>query len=513
MAFLTVRSAENITPFWERFPRFFLFPLNSWGLKRIVVFSIVAGFLVYRDWTFVLIPVFCIINALLARNKGAYFSTGVVGLIWFKLPAGISLASIGGSIAVGSALVWMYFLRHACRVLSETSYGRLDPSGYEQGEDLGEIPVKLFFLLVIFSVFVAIFSLRFGYSAGFLGGLIFNIVLPAMLMVLVVSQSLRTALNPSAVLHLITSMGRAYLLLFICIECLSSAAGLVCSQIVSFWVEPLFVKLNELISALQAALALHAPKNADLAAAALKSYAAGLPSKLFFPVVLIQAVAMYFTLVAFNMMGYAIYQFHDVLGLDVDKRDEASGSGELLIVDGQAHEIEALIEEGKIDEALELSYEAQRLHPDDPEVQERYSRLLYLAGKDDRLPVHTERLIPLLLKHDGKQTALEAWRRCREKHPDYRPEDPGACLRLAEAARADKRPKQAFDLINGFDKRFRGHALIPDVYFFCGLLLSEDMRKDDKADVFFATLCARYPDHPRAEDAKRLRKLIAATKA
>jgi tetratricopeptide (TPR) repeat protein len=301
-------------------------------------------------------------------------------------------------------------------------------------------------------------------------------------------------------------MGKPYLLLWIFLYFLSSAEMMVIAQVVEHLIVPLAKRFAELTLSMRQA---STEVEADTVQDGFNLLYSQLRPRLTGTVFLAEAVAMHFTLIAFNMLGYALYQYHAVLGLDVDEQAGQPDAAAKRTESSQDQAIATLLAEGKLDQALDLAYEAQRVEPDSITAQERYNKLLHLAGKDERLLNHTNKLIPLLVRREQSAAALQAWKRCQERHPDFRPEDPAALVKLAETARAERDSKLALNLLNGFDRNFRNHPLVPEVYFLCGSVRCEDLRKDELADRFLATLCTRYPQHPRVEDARRLREVIA----
>jgi tetratricopeptide (TPR) repeat protein len=465
---ITYRTSPDIQPFWQRVPRFFIFPLQPASIMRILAFS---GF----------------------AALGA-LATSVPGMV-------VAIAGM-------SLLAWIFFLRFACRVLSETSMGRLSLADYpdEPDDSLSYMPFKLFGLMIIPMIAVGFIIGLFGPTVGILAYALVSFAMPAALMVMVISRSLTTGLNPSAAWSVITAMGKPYLLLWVFLYFLSSAEMMVIAQVVEHMILPLAKRFAELSLSMSQVTS---EAEAETVQDAFKLLYSQLRPRLTGTVFLAQAVAMHFTLIAFNMLGYALYQYHGVLGLDVDEDGGRPDTAAKQAEGSQDQAIAALLAEGKLDQALDLAYEAQRLEPDNIAAQERYHKLLHLAGKDERLLNHSNKLIPLLVRREQSTAALQAWKRCQERHPDFRLEDPAALVKLAETARTERDGKLALKLLNGFDRNFRNHPLVPEVYFLCGSVLCEDLRKDELADRFLATLCSRYPQHPRVDDARRLREVIA----
>lgn len=462
---------EAPTPFWNRIPRFFLFPLNPAIIGRIALFSAIPA-----------------IGAF-ATSMGTIF-----------------IAAMGLSL-----LAWIFFLRYGSRILNETSRGRLSPADYapEIDPELTHLPYSMFGFGFVTSMFIGLVTYFFGEKAGMGADVIVMAMTPAAFMVLVHTRSLWSALSPGQSWGLIGSVGKPYWLLCLFLFCLSSAQAYIAYLLYMKGIAPLqehWVELQAMLSNIQS------QEDFDEAQAALQGFGAFLSQqrpRLAMSIAGINGAAMYFCMIAFNMMGYVLYQYHHVLGIQVDDQPRRRGGRPQEPRDENADQIAALIAAGDMNKALDIAYEAQRLDAEDVAAQERYHKLLHLAGKTERLLVHANRFIALLLRKQMPGKALEAWRRCRELDAEYRPEDPATIFALAQAARGIRDNRLALEIVNAFDKKHPRHPLIPEVYLFSGMILCEDMRQDAMADRIFATIQARYPDHPCALKAAEYRATLA----
>jgi len=466
-------NTSLISPFWTRVPRFFVFPLIPSALWRVLLFAAIPA-------------------------AGAFgTSPGAIAVL------------IGGL----SLLAWIFLLRFGSRVLSETSLGRLSPADYAPipDETLARMPFKIIALFLIPGFFVGVIAGLFGNTMGVAANFAVTVITPAALMALVISRSLFTGLNPAASWSIISGVGKPYALLCVFLFFLSSAQMFLMAKVFQYNIMPLIEQWGALQAAVKHAFQTQDEVAFNAAKEGINTFFQRMRPSLAGSVWLITAVGMHFTLIAFNMLGYVLYQFHESLGLEVEVLPDGRGVSAAAKAkeDPDSARIAELLAEGQVDQALEVAYEAQRLDPENTVAQERYNKLLHLAGKDDRLINHSQRLIPLLLRREQKRNALEAWKRCREKQPEFRPEDASTVLQLAEVARAAHEPKLAMEILNGFDKAFRNHPLLAEVYFLGGQILCEDLRQDALAERFFITLTNRFPDHPRVADAKRLRQVIA----
>jgi hypothetical protein len=410
-------SKLDITPFWQRLPNFFRYPLHWEPLLYM-------GFLAMATLLGFILPV--------------------------PAPFDHLLVHLG---------VWLAFIRYAYKTLDQTSLGLLTPDVHQVLDDPERInlPYKQFTILI-----VATFFLRFAESSG---GLLFGVVLifsvlalPASVMILSITRSFWAGLNPLAAIGMMRVIGLPYLGLCAFLFLLTSSQQM-----------------------LQSGLSSRIPDWLQLPA--------------------LNFVAMYFTLIMFNMMGYVVYQFHHLLGVTISPNTPVAASE-------SSDTIGSLIGAGRIDEALDIAYEAQRVAPDDLAAHDRYHKLLALAGRNARMLLHAQHYLDLLLKKRLADKALTLYLAMLACDATFAPGQPAQLLQLAEAARRRRDFAQALALVKGFDKRFPHHEDIPAVYLFAARILCEDLRQDVSARRILTVLLARYPTHPTSADAQQLLGVI-----
>ncbi len=413
----------RITPFWQRIPLFFRYPLHPEPLLYILLLA-------------------------------------AASLLAFVLPVPAPF-----DLLIVLCGVWLAFIRYAYKTLEQTARGLLTPDRHELHADpeRAALPYKQFAVFLCMGVLLGV--------AGAVGGLALGaatvftmLALPASVMILALTRSFRAAVNPFALVGMMRAIGLPYLGLCAFLMLLSAS-----QEILAVSVQPL------------------------------------LPPWLLLPA--FNFVAMYFTLIMFNMMGYVVYQYHHLLGVSI-KADAIPGSPE-----GDADAIGRLVGEGRIDDALEVAYEAQRVAPDDLAAHGRYHKLLALAGRQERMLSHGRRYLTLLLQKGMGDDALALHRRLQETDAAFRPERPEELLRLAEAARRGRDFAGALALIKGFDKRFPRHAEIPSVYLFAARVLCENLRQDASAQRILDVLVERYPEHPASIEARQLSAVLARLSA
>jgi tetratricopeptide (TPR) repeat protein len=358
--------------------------------------------------------------------------------------------------------VWLAFIRYAYKTLDQTAQGLLTPDQHRLSadKDRDSLPYKQFAIF-----FVLFFVVGLAQSVGSLvfgAALIFSVLtIPASVMILSITRSFWAGLNPLASITMMRMIGLPYLGLCAFLFLLSASEGVLQQALLPM-----------------------------------------LPGWLLLPA--LNFVAMYFTLIMFNMMGYVVYQYHHLLGVQVSSSASPNGGK----ADARANEggdaIGRLIGSGEIDEALDLAYEAQRVAPDDLSALGRYYKLLALAGREERLLSHSRRYLSVLLQKNQGDEALEVYRSMKQRVATFEPDHPAQLLQLAEVTRRRREFPQALALLKGFDKRFPRNAEIPAVYLFAARVLSENLRQEASARQILAVLLARYPEHPVSDEGRQM---------
>ena len=168
-------------------------------------------------------------------------------------------------------------------------------------------------------------------------------------------------------------------------------------------------------------------------------------------------------------------------------------------------QVAQLVTAGDMTAAVALAYEEQRMRGDEVAAQRRYHRVLALAeGKTATLLDHAQRYIPLLLRSGQTGEALKAFQTCRAKDAQFALQDAPTTLALAKAAWNTGDAKDALALLQGFDRRFKGHDAVPAAYELVARVLLQGMNRADMALRVLATLESRHPDTEAARETRWL---------
>lgn len=366
-------------------------------------------------------------------------------------------------------VVLVISLRYGYRVLERTARGNLDDglADIDQSSGGKNRPYKQFVVIAI-GLSLAAYSATFGgpHLAMVLLAL-FAMLLPANTMLLALTDDLGESISPPRLWWLMHGLGAPYLGLCACLLLLSSGSG--------------------------GLLALLEPVLPD----ALVGLVGGF-------------VGTYFTIVMFRLMGYALYQYHEVLGLEVDVGFEnAPDRLREDPVKRRAAEVAAMLKEGRYEEAIALARDELVANPEDLPANQRLHRLLLaVPGQEAAMLAHATEWLPRLMRKGNAHQAVEVLEAIWKHQPDYQPALGVFYLPLAEAMFETRRYESAARLIRGFDRRFPGHADIPSIYLLGARLLIEHQRDEAQARRVLEALRLHFPDSTAAAEALKLLALL-----
>lgn len=178
---VVIYDDAHITPFWNRLPRFFLFPLQ---LEMLVV----------------LVPL--ALASLLAR--------------FLPVPEPFDLLLAEG-------LIWLAALRHAFDVMERTSQGLLTAEEQAQARKDPErvnLPWKLLGVLIAWGILLGAVE-AVSPRLGVVVSLFFTLAFPASIMLLSITNSFIQGLNPVLWVSVMRDVGKSYLALFLFLLLLS----------------------------------------------------------------------------------------------------------------------------------------------------------------------------------------------------------------------------------------------------------------------------------------------------
>ncbi len=390
-------------------------------------------------------------------------------------PAPIGVAALAAFVAWAAQfliwpflialVVWAVILKYSFHVLERSSEGDCKPPTLADGlSGDSHMPLKLLGILILFVLLLEPLA-SLGAVAFWSGQVLGAALLPASLVLLGVTGSFVRALNPVLLFGFVLRIGAAYWLLFIFVQLLmtgySTLSGFIGSAL-SPAVSPLFTV----------------------------------------------ALATYFSIVIFHLLGYVAYQYHERLS---GSAPEAVRAAEQAPEVSRYSDFERFMAEGNKDAAIAELEGVIASNPDDLEPYKKLNTLLIVEQRTDRLARHTDAYVSALLNCGRAPQTAQVVENTMRLLPDYRPRRAPLYEPVMAALRMANKPKLAVALANGFHKRCRNADVVPRVYLQAARIYCEDLQREDLAERLLRFLRKNYPDHPLdAEIADYLRVVAGA---
>jgi len=394
----------------------------------------------------------------------------VLRLAMYSVAGGVAML-IGGVFGTAVHFVaFAIFLKYALMVLGRTANGRFDePDGIEDnGEGTAGQVLRQLGLICVMGLLASLLERHFDVIGDGLGWLITSVLTPAGIMIIATSRSLLQALNPAQVVHVIRTIGSQYLALCFIVLSLTgsehSVQSLLARHMNSLLLPPLFAFAE-----------------------------------------------FYFALITYHMIGYAIYQYHEDLGLRaaVSFEEAQAKMAPSKVADPALAQLGALVAEGHLNAAIDLLQGELRSRWENNDLHNRYQKLLIMAGKQGLAMQHAREFIHKLVSEKRMFQALDLCQYWLKADPEFRVQDPGQVHELAAAANLANRRQLALELIREFEKRYPEHPHIPAIRMLTAKILGEHLCKTSEAMLILQTLESDYPTHAVTLEARRYMKTLS----
>lgn len=346
-------------------------------------------------------------------------------------------------------LIWVGLYKYAFEVLRDSANGRTEPpeGSLNVDESMGWGAIRLQAAFVALNV-LAMVLLPLPLAIGVVLLLAFG--MPGAVMSFAMDENFWLALNPATWLAVMSRLGWPYFLAVLLILVINLSAQNAQALVTS--VLPLFI---------------------------------GLP--------IFYCIAHYAIIATYHLMGYIIYQYHDVLGYEPQeqvtlKRPADADQG---VLDDAA----TLVREGETAMATDMLRGHIAERGGSEAVHQQYRKLLRLGGDTAALNRHGHEYLAMLMAQDKDKAAVELLRECFEGDPTFAPKEVEWVTRLAAKAAQLGQTPVALRLLQGFAKRFPKSKDIPGNYLLAAKLLSERMGKDAEAKALLTQIKAAFPQH------------------
>jgi tetratricopeptide (TPR) repeat protein len=355
--------------------------------------------------------------------------------------------------------IFMVFVKYSYVVLADVAGGYLKPRRFEISmltENL-ELPFKMLFVIFVYAVLNTSIKSTLGDTVFSSSLTVSSFLFPASIMLMASSNSFMKAISPFSIARLIKTIGFSYLLLFVFLTLL----------VIGIWA----------------------------------SYQLLLPMltlDLYMPIMLI--IGMYFTLVTFNMMGYVLYQYHEVLGYK-EYIEVVEPDVEVEKTTGKENRIDILLQEGKANEAVELLANHIQQHPTDFKSWERQHRILLATKNKAGLQKYSSNYIVRLLLDSKPSEAIRIYLECFKLLPDFKIEGAKNRHNFAKLLMKSGQSRAALALLNDLHKDYPSYEQIPEAYLLVARIMFEYFNHENKSRRILEYILKQYPQHPAKEEA------------
>ena len=369
--------------------------------------------------------------------------------------------------------IFIFFIQFICFgivvtyaniVLHETSQGNKKPPPV----DLVEIQsnFKVVFAQIAIILLLALLNNQIKIPLPIFSIAVF-FMLPAIIIMLAITKSFFAAIMPHVFIRLAWRMGWPYLAMWFLLSLLFSAPAVILQV---YW--------NILPESVSVFLAI--------------------------------ASAYYYMMVAYHLMGYLMFQYHERIGYEVayDGEEEEpqqkvySAKVAAKAADQSNNQLlnrtNIFLKDGNHDDAISLIQRETGGKPTEPVVAERYFNLLRIKQRSAELAVYGKDYIPLLIKTNQKAKACEVYLECLSINENFLD---GGAENIFIAAKTLNEFKYHTHALNAFQKFIReapDHPLVPNAYFFIAMLLNEQLQEREKALQILQYLSEKFPFHENA---------------
>lgn len=188
---------------------------------------------------------------------------------------------------------------------------------------------------------------------------------------------------------------------------------------------------------------------------------------------------------------------HQTFHHPAQKADTPKRGGNTLL-----SRIDALVKDGKVDDALTLITNERDAISKDISLSERYYNILKLKDKTAEMLEHGSTYLDILAKGRSKERLIEVYLECISRSSNFSTSFP-ASFKIAGSMIEAGNPKGAVDVYQGFIKNNPENPMIPKASFLAANVFNENLLNHQKAVEILEDIIKKYPDHEMAAYARQ----------
>ncbi len=211
-----------------------------------------------------------------------------------------------------------------------------------------------------------------------------------------------------------------------------------------------------------------------------------------------QALYSYGLWVMMSVVGYVLFEFHQVLDFEVlGKKNKKRSVSKLQ--DKQQARLAVYLKEGAYEKAAALLKTQSEKKKNNPEIQEQYYQLLIFMQDAQQVPIQASHYMEALLEVGQVPQALEVLIKVRHLVPDFMPPTPEMRFNLAKACVDNQHYELGCDLLRQLHKEYPHYPQLPEAYLLLAKVLHEKLNAAAEALEAMEYLALRFQKHARYE--------------
>lgn len=363
-------------------------------------------------------------------------------------------------------------IKYAYAVLEDTAKGYIQPKSFEMDVFTTELelPFKQIIVLFIYGATGYLIYYLSGKQIAYSYFIILAFILPASIMLLAVKHTFTSAFNFKHIFHVVRRIGWPYLMLYGFLLLFVSAANILAGYTGAYLPEAL-----------------------------------DNPARFF--------VYTFFLVCIFYLMGYALYQYHDRLGFEIDfESAEASViKPDAARVTGHLKEISILVQEGAYKAAMSRLENMIENTPGDMDARAYYQKLVTVLELPEKARAHCADFVSRLIDEKLMTQAMQVFLACYKKDKEVTLNKPVHRYEMATLLLDNNHPKVAMALLNNMHKDFPTYDGTPQAYLLAARIMTEQFNQDDKARQILEFVIEQYPGHQKTHEVKRFLRALEAS--
>ena len=400
-------------------------------------------------------------------SPGVFITLLIFASIALLLPTeGIRSLVIGG-------IYWGLLLMMLFELTNLLAEGRVDTPTLQEIWKKGEPYLLIRLLVQVIFITLLIYSIGGAFGSWATVGLlvIYGLGFPASVLILSVEKKFFSAVNPIRIIGIIASIGLPYLLLY------------------GTWLA--------------------------VVALSIKMYYFQLDSHFIYTIAALQ-VSFYFWTVWFAMLGYAIYQYHQRLGIAVATRHKHHRHQQMKkpsekVKSAAVKEAEILVSEERFSDALSLLHSAMSEPMAEMDVHRFYLKLLVETNDTKRLGYVSKRLVRQFVHQENHTEATHVAVIVSELLTDWSPELSTDAFIVAKGLITMGRRELALNLLKELMITTDQPELLVNASFEAAKLMAECFNQDQQAVEILQGVIDNYPDLPIVYDVKEYLKILKSS--